>query len=590
MPTQTELLKLQYGSGTIPKKDNYTNGTMYVHTSTIGDTENGIYDAKLYFDLGGERYCIQGDKLSSLGTLQLILGNDADVNNNITLDNLYSGTSGPITWTIPYASATSPGLVSLLSQTFTGKKTFSNTTTFNDNIIARVIMPTNGVECTIGSDETPWKSIYATNFYGNLNGNATTATTADKTVGMLTINRPGASNGPTFNGYSDLAIDIYNLTDSTGKLPLDVIPAGALERVIICNDLDDAKDKIIAEDAQPGDLIRFNDTKIMYYVQDLGVKITSENVNNALVEFRAGIAAQAQSVVGTLEFQINNVLKSSYNGSNPTTFNIPLAGTGIDGGLISNAEQTIVGNKIFDDITTFNDETIFNNTISALNINPIRNVQNEAYNLGTSSLKWTNVYAESFYGNLEGNANTANRVNNSVEFSNDPTGISNNKISFNGYSPVTIGSFKPAGLNSENQQVGGLAGFVPSSTYAGRVGFLRGTGKWVSITANRDIQIIENEDLVDDSTTITIGHNNDFDQLTGFTNDSPMAANVVAKNSLVYSADAVTVDDHGHIIKVNHNKLDFTNAVTLKSQYSEGDKIATVLGVDIHSGIVWNTF
>jgi len=36
----------------------------------------------------------------------------------------------------------------------------------------------------------------------------------------------------------------------------------------------------------------------MYYVQDLDKEITSENVSSALVEFRAGIAAQAQSVVG----------------------------------------------------------------------------------------------------------------------------------------------------------------------------------------------------------------------------------------------------------------------------------------------------
>jgi len=172
---------------------------MYVHTSTIA-AENGIYDAKLYFDLGDKRYSIQGDKLSSLGTLQLILGNDTNVNNNITVGNPYSGTSGPITWTIPYASATSPGLVSLLSQTFTGEKTFNNIITFNDNIIARVIMPTNGVECNIGSNTTPWNSIYATNFYGNLNGNATTATTADKTVGALTINKSDESNSLTFNG------------------------------------------------------------------------------------------------------------------------------------------------------------------------------------------------------------------------------------------------------------------------------------------------------------------------------------------------------------------------------------------------------
>ena len=582
MPTQTELLKLQYGSGAIPIKSDFTNGTMYVHTSTI-NTENDIYDAKLYFDLGGKRYCIQGDKLSSLGTLGLILGNDIDVNNNIIIDNLYSGTSGPITWTIPYASTTSPGLVSLLSQTFTGEKTFSNTTTFNDNIIARVIMPTNGIECNIGSNIAPWGSIYATNFYGNLTGNATTATTADKTVGALTINKSDESNSLTFNGQNNLAISIYNLTDSTGKLPLGVIPAGALERVIICRDLDDAKAKILAGTAQPGDLIRFDDTQIMYYVQDLDEEITSENVNNTLVKFRAGVAAQAESVVGTLEFQINGVLKNSYNGSGYTAFNIPLAGANIDGGLISNATQTIVGNKTFNDAIIFSNTTTFNNTISASNINPI---ENETYNLGTSSLKWTNVYANFFYGDLKGNADTATQVNSSIEFNNDPIGIPNNTISFNGFSPITIGSFKPAELNTENEQVDGLAGFVPSSTYAERVGFLRGTGKWVSITANRDIQIIENNNLVDNSTNITIGHSNNFNSLIDITDNPPM----VAKNNLFYSADTVDVDAHGHITGVFHNKLDFTNAVIPTSEYSEGDHIATILDVPIYAGIAWGTF
>ena len=119
---------------------------------------------------------------------------------------------------------------------------------------------------------------------------------------------------------------------------------------------------------------------------------------------------------------------------------------------------------------------------------------------------------------------------------------------------------------------------------------MRGTGKWVSITANRDILIIENNNSVDNSTTITIGHNNNFNSSTDITDNSPMAAKVAAKNSLVYSADTVTVDAHGHITKVNHNKLDFAEAVTLESQYSEGDKIATVLGVDIRSGIAWGTF
>ena len=582
MPTQTELLKLQYGSGVIPQKSDLTNGTMYVHTSTVA-ADNGVYDAKLYFDLGGERYSIQGDKLSSLGTLELTLGNDTNLENNITAGNPYSGTSGNITWVIPYASADKPGLVSLLSQTFVGEKTFNNTITFNDNIIARTIMPTNGIQCNIGNNATPWNSVHAINFYGNLVGNADTASVASSTIGTLTISKSDNSNAITFNGSNSPNISIYNLTDETGKLPLGVIPAGALERVIICADLEDAKTKLIAGTAQPGDLIRFNDTKIMYYVQDLDEEITSENVNSALVEFRAGIAAQAQSVVGQLNFQINNITKNNYDGSSETSFNIPLAGEGIDGGVISNVAQTIVGSKTFSDPTIFNNTTTFNNTISAQNINPI---SNENYDLGTSSLKWTNVYAKSFHGNLKGNADTATAINNSIQFIQEASGIPNNTISFNGSTSVTIGSFKPASLDTNNNQVDGLAGFVPSSTYTERVGFLRGTGKWVSITANRDIQIIENNNLVDNSTNLTIGHSNTFNSSTDVTSNSP----ITAQNNSVYSADTINVDAHGHITGILHNELNFSNAVIQTPEYSEGDHIATILNVPIHAGIAWGTF
>lgn len=582
MPTQTELLKLQYGSGVIPQKSDLTNGTMYVHTSTIA-AGNNIYDAKLYFDLGGERYSIQGDKLSDLGTLELVLGNDTNSENNVAIGNPYSGTSGNITWIIPYASTETPGLVSLLSQTFAGEKTFSNTITFNDNIIARVIMPTNGVECNIGSNATPWNSIYAVNFYGNLIGNANTASTANSTIGTLTISKSDNSSAITFNGSNSPNISIYNLTDNTGKLPLGVIPAGALERVIICTDLNDAKTKIIAGTAQPGDLIRFNDTKIMYYVQDLDEEITSENVNNALVEFRAGIAAQAQSVVGLLNFQINNITKNSYDGSSETSFNIPLAGQDIDGGLISNVAQTIVGSKTFNDTIIFSNTTTFNNTISAQHINPI---SNNSYDLGTNSLKWANIYAQFLYGDLKGNADTATALNKSIELTNEAIGIPNNQISFNGSNAIVIGSFKPAGLDTENNQIDGLAGFVPSSTYAERVGFLRGTGKWVSITANRDIQIIENNNLVDNSTNITIGHSNSFNSQTDIISNSP----ITAQNNSVYSADTINVDAHGHITGILHNELNFTNAVIPTPEYSEGDHIATILNVPIHAGIAWGTF
>jgi hypothetical protein len=64
---------------------------------------------------------------------------------------------------------------------------------------------------------------------------------------------------------------------------------------------------------------------------------------------------------------------------------------------------------------------------------------------------------------------------------------------------VTIGSFKPATSN-EN----GDMGFVPAPTVANRLGFLRGTGEWVTINGTAGITI---GDTGDAATSISIGHN-----------------------------------------------------------------------------------
>jgi len=71
-----------------------------------------------------------------------------------------------------------------------------------------------------------------------------------------------------------------------------------------------------------------------------------------------------------------------------------------------------------------------------------------------------------------------------------------------------------------------------------------------------------------------------------------MAASVAAipNQSLIYNADTVDVDAHGHIARVTHKTLDFKDAVIQISEYSQGDKIANILGVDIHAGIAWGTF
>ena len=41
--------------------------------------------------------------------------------------------------------------------------------------------------------------------------------------------------------------------------------------------------------------------------------------------------------------------------------------------------------------------------------------ENDVYSLGTSTTKWSNVYASNFHGNLKGTADSANTVNNSIQ-------------------------------------------------------------------------------------------------------------------------------------------------------------------------------
>lgn len=66
--------------------------------------------------------------------------------------------------------------------------------------------------------------------------------------------------------------------------------------------------------------------------------------------------------------------------------------------------------------------------IRLLNINGgIQPTVNNTYNLGTSSLKWANVYATKFIGALNGNADSATKLTSSAGSSTQPIYFSDGK-------------------------------------------------------------------------------------------------------------------------------------------------------------------
>ena len=77
--------------------------------------------------------------------------------------------------------------------------------------------------------------------------------------------------------------------------------------------------------------------------------------------------------------------------------------------------------------TKITDLSLLNGVIG--NLNP---VNNNSYSLGTSSLKWSNIYATTFTGALSGNASTANKVNHKLTIGS---------YQFDGSADVTIPTY-----------------------------------------------------------------------------------------------------------------------------------------------------
>lgn len=174
-------------------------------------------------------------------------------------------------------------------------------------------------------------------FTGNLQGNATTATTLQNSRQISVKIGNGTAGTANFNGGANAAITIPQVDASvvtTGTLPLSVLPQGALERLIKVVD-EEARFALTTENVQLGDSVLQIDTDTMYIVVD-----TAELDNEAgYEEYAAGtavLAETAEKVQNALTVQKNGVTQFTYNGSTAQTINIASSFADLTGQIAAN--------------------------------------------------------------------------------------------------------------------------------------------------------------------------------------------------------------------------------------------------------------
>ena len=323
----SELLRIYHGDNynLMPPLSNLTNGSMYVNTLDI--STNNIYDAKLYFDFDNKRYCIQGDKLVNAAALQLYLGNpnnnDESTAGATKLGEDYRPAGENLSWTIPFAKATvtnnngtitkegNVGLISLGSQTFLGEKTFEDSVIINGGLQINsniTLKPGSQNETyNIGASDLRFNQIHAKEFHGALKGTADVANIAEQTRHVFSISKFRLT--PTeqtefeqtasilFDGTNNVNINFRSFFETGAKIPLDLIPPAAIERIRVYGNKALAETAIANGQLDSGDLVHIAEGApqgVMYYV----------NENNTLTEFIAGIAAQAEQVNHNLVIRV----------------------------------------------------------------------------------------------------------------------------------------------------------------------------------------------------------------------------------------------------------------------------------------------
>lgn len=208
-----------------------------------------------------------------------------------------------------------------LDKTTSSNQTVASAVTFNNAITVN-----RGV--TVPSDFF---------FTGNLQGNATTASTLQTARQISVRVGTGTAGTANFNGGANASITIPQVDASVvtkGTLPLSVLPQGALERLVRVEN-QTARFKLTTSDVQLGDSVLQLDTNIMYVV------INTAELDNAAgyQEYAAGTAVSADTadrVAHSLTVKKNGVQQFIFDGSTAQTLNIATSFADLEGQIALN--------------------------------------------------------------------------------------------------------------------------------------------------------------------------------------------------------------------------------------------------------------
>lgn len=382
----------------------------------------------------------------------------------------------------------------------------------NDNANNKLDKTTGATQNVASAVTFAGKVTGSAGFQGNLTGNVTgNASSATKLQTARNISVKAGANGTegtaSFDGTGNVSIVIptVDATAVTGVLPLASIPAAATERIVTVAD-QAARFALTTNQVQLGDTVYQSDTKIMYMVIDQ----TKLNQAAGYQEYQAGTAAKlgAATVGGIAKGMYLNAGVATPMSATVGAANRPVY---MNGGTITvgsyELNKSVPANALFTD-TTYSvfkpatadaagstglvsqppagantkflrgdgtwqvagevtgvkgdNESTYRKgqvNITAANVGALPltggtvsgaigpNVNN-TLSLGSSTMKWANVYATTFHGNATSattatTAITANRVNKSIQLAGD---ITSNVVSLNADGTATITGSLAAGV------------------------------------------------------------------------------------------------------------------------------------------------
>ena len=396
--------------------------------------------------------------------------------------------------------------------------------TANDNANNKLDKTTGATQNVASAVTFAGKITGSAGFQGNLTGNVTgNASSATKLQIARNISVKAGAKGTegtaSFDGTGNVSIVIptVDATAVTGVLPLASIPAAATERIItVANQT--ARFALTANQVQLGDTVYQTDTKIMYMVIDQ----TKLDQAAGYQEYQAGTAAKlgAATVGGTAKGMYLNAGVATPMSATVGAANRPVY---MNGGTITvgsyELNKSVPANALFTDTTysVFKPATVDAaggtglvsqppagaNTkflrgdgtwqvvgevtgvkgdkestyrkgqvnITAANVGALPltggtvsgaigpNVDN-SLSLGSSTMKWSGVYATTFHGNATSattaqTATTANKVNKSIKLSG---AVNSNEVSLNANGNAVITTTLGARVVSSSNIADGAVG------------------------------------------------------------------------------------------------------------------------------------